>query len=152
MGVTEKASGAVVVGVDGSEASLRALEWAAEQAALEGRPLTMVHAATLGEVSAGDIAPGTISSVLHAEGRRVLAEAYERVAGAHDALTVHSELTLDDPRTVLLEASRHAHLLVVGSRGRGPVKSLLLGSAGVFLTQHAPCPVVVVPPPREAPR
>jgi nucleotide-binding universal stress UspA family protein len=143
VGVTEKAAGAVVVGVDGSDTSLHALEWAAEQAELEERPLTLVHAATLGDVTATDIAPATISSVLRAEGRTILAAACDRVRTSHEDLTLRSELCLDDPRTVLLEASRHAHLLVVGSRGRGPVKSLLLGSAGVYLTQHARCPVVV---------
>jgi nucleotide-binding universal stress UspA family protein len=135
-------AGAVVVGVDGSEAAMHALDWAAHQARLEDRPLTLLHVATLGTVAGLGVDTRAISSVMQSEGRAVLQRASERAA-AHGVGAIHSELLMDDPRSVLLDASRHAHLVVVGSRGRGPVASLLLGSVGVALTQHAACPVVV---------
>ncbi|KRE96299.1 hypothetical protein ASG76_04530 [Nocardioides sp. Soil774] len=142
MGLTNKVDGAVVVGVDGSASSLGALDWAADQARLEDRPLTLVHVSTLGGLTSPDIDSGTISAVMHAEGRSVLQRAHARAA-AHQVRDLRSDLVMDDPRRALLEASRRAHLLVVGSRGRGPVASLLLGSVGTALSQHARCPVVV---------
>jgi nucleotide-binding universal stress UspA family protein len=145
MGTAHDVAGHVVVGVDGSETSVRAVDWAADQARLEKRPLTLLHAATLGTLAGLDVDTRTISAAMQAEGRAVLHRAHERAA-EHGVGSVHSDLVLDDPRTVLLDASRHAHLLVVGSRGRGPVSSLLLGSVSVALTQHARCPVVVCRP------
>lgn len=142
MGLTNKVDGAVVAGVDGSESSLQALDWAADQARLEDRPLTLVHVSTLGGLTSPDIDAHTISAVMHAEGRSVLQRAHAR-AVAHQVRDLRSELVMDDPRRALLEVSRRAHLLVVGSRGRGPVASLLLGSVGTALSQHARCPVVV---------
>lgn len=142
MGLTDKVDGAVVAGVDGSESSLEALDWAADQARLEDRPLTLVHVSTLGGLTSPDIDAHTISAVMHAEGRSVLQRAHAR-AVAHGVRDLRSDLVMDDPRRALLEASRRAHLLVVGSRGRGPVASLLLGSVGTALSQHARCPVVV---------
>lgn len=145
MGLTDNVEGAVVVGVDGSEASLHALDWAADQARLEDRALTLVHAATLGTVVGKDVDTRTISAVLHAQGRAALQRAYAR-AEEHHVRIVHSDLVMEDPRSVLLDASRRAHLVVVGSRGRGRVASLLLGSVSVALSQHARCPVVVCRP------
>lgn len=145
MGLTDNVAGAVVVGVDGSEASLSALDWAADQARLEDRALTLVHAATLGTIVGKDVDTRTISAVLRAQGRAVLERAYRR-AEEHDVRVVHSDLVMEDPRTALLDASRRAHMVVVGSRGRGRVASLLLGSVGVALSQHGRCPVVVCRP------
>lgn len=132
-----KAQGAVVVGVDGSDASDQALAWAATQAELEGRPLTVVHARETWAVPA--------------ESREILHAACKLVEDTHRVPDLRSELVMDDARSVLLEAARHAHLLVVGSRGRGPVRHLLLGSVALPLTQHADCPVVVCRPHRGEP-
>jgi nucleotide-binding universal stress UspA family protein len=143
---TTATAGTIVVGVDGSAASLRALGWAAEQAALEHRPLTLVH-------GAGPIPPRwtnvalpdgeVLRELVEREGREVLAEA--RVLAAHKApdVEVRELFGIADARELLLEASRDAHLLVTGSRGLGPLRSLLLGSVGVAVTRHASCPVVV---------
>jgi nucleotide-binding universal stress UspA family protein len=149
MGLTSKVDEAVVVGVDGSESSLQALDWAADQARLEDRPLTLVHVSTLGGLTSPETDSHTISAVMHAEGRSVLQRAHAR-ALAHHVRDLRSDLVMDDPRRALLEASRRAHLLVVGSRGRGPVASLLLGSVGTALSQHARCPVVVRRPGADA--
>ncbi len=135
-------SDTVVVGVDGSAESLAAVDWAAEQARLEDRPLTIVHVATIGTLAAAHVDARTIAAVMQGEGRDVLARAGARAA-RHRVPDVRTDLRLDDPLTVLLHASRVAHLLVVGSRGRGPVAGLLLGSVGVALSRRTACPVVV---------
>jgi nucleotide-binding universal stress UspA family protein len=145
MGLTDKVDDAVVVGVDGSASSLAALDWAADQAHLEGRALTLVHAATLGAVTTREVDSHSVSALLHAEGRAVLQQAHRRVA-RRQVGDVLSEVALDDPATLLVEASRHAALVVVGSHGRGPLASRLLGSVGVHLARHARCPVVVCRP------
>ena len=117
-------SDTVVVGVDGSAESLAAVDWAAEQARLEDRPLTIVHVATIGTLAAVHVDARTIAAVMQGEGRDVLARAGARAA-RHRVPDVRTDLRLDDPLTVLLHASRVAHLLVVGSHGRGAVRSAL---------------------------
>lgn len=124
-------AGTVVVGVDGSSSAHTALGWAIDQAVAEKRPLTLVHA----EASAAGL-----------DSPSVLAQARAEVAAKAAGLDVHELLIVADPREALLQLSREAALVVVGSRGRGPLRSLLLGSVGVAVTRHASCPVVVVRP------
>jgi nucleotide-binding universal stress UspA family protein len=143
MSLTDTCAGAVVVGVDGSEAAEQALDGAIAQAALERRPLAIVHAASLATLTGDDVDPATLVAAMRAEGRALLQGSAARVAEREPDVEVRSELVLTDPRVALLEAAESAHLVVVGSRGRGPVSSLLLGSVGVALSQHAACPVVV---------
>jgi nucleotide-binding universal stress UspA family protein len=126
--------GSVAVGVDGSEESWRALEWAVGHATAEGRALSVVHACGL----AG---PGTGSEDL---GRAVAREAVERVRASASTLGVRSVVTMGSPVSVLLEASEVADLLVVGARGRGSVSRALLGSVSAAAARQAQCPVVVV--------
>jgi nucleotide-binding universal stress UspA family protein len=120
--------GCVAVGVDGSPSSRQALLRAADVAAAEHRPLVLVHAV---DATAPD---------------RVLDEAHAEAVSRFPMLEVHTLLLVGDPRDVLHEVSARASLLVVGSRGRGPVRSVLLGSTGLALTRHAACPVLVVRP------
>ena len=124
-------AGTVVVGVDGSASSRTALCWAADQAITERRPLTLVCA---------------VSSLDDGDGQSVLARARLEVSSQSAELEVHELLIVADPREALLQLSRQAALVVVGSHGRGPVRSLLLGSVGVAVSRHASCPVVVVRP------
>jgi nucleotide-binding universal stress UspA family protein len=87
------------------------------------------------------------------EARRVMDAARAQVTGLAPDLVVHEALRTQDPRELLIGLSSHAALLVLGSHGRGPVTSLLLGSVSVAVTKHAACPVVVVRPRRsEEPR
>ncbi|GAB4001862.1 universal stress protein [Nocardioides ultimimeridianus] len=119
--------GSIVVAVDGSPASERAVLWAAEQAHLERRRLVVVTAVPEGTSEASEAA---------VELARHWRPGIE-VAGA----------TIDGPpREVLHELSLAAHLLVVGSRGRGPVESAVLGSVSASVARHAGCPVVVCRP------
>lgn len=122
----DRIAGAVVVAIDGSEDAERALSWAADQAALEGRRLVTL---TAGGVSA--------------EHGRAAAAA---VRSRHPELSAESMDRPEDPREALIAASRTAHLLVLGSRGRGTMASLLLGSVSAAVSAHAMCPVVVCRP------
>lgn len=118
--------GSIVVAVDGSEDAERAVRWAAEQAKLENRRLVVVSV-------------GTGSEALVDEAR-----ALARQAGPEE--TVLGASVSGDPRQVLIDASNDAHLLVLGSRGRGTVRSMLLGSVSSTVSAHAACPVVVCRP------
>ncbi len=141
--------GTIVVGVDGSEPSARALRWAVRQAVAEHRPLTLVHAVhsvnpAYTDASVDDA--GHARSALDDEGRRLLDEARAEVKRAHPGLEVHEFVDLADPREVLMQLADHATMVVVGSRGRGKIRTLLLGSVSVAVVRHAACPVVVVRP------
>ena len=138
------APGTVLVGVDGSQHANRALTWAAEQAVLEGRPLTVVHAAHEGDVRTAAWV-GAMPDVLDSA-REVVREAVTLVEAKHPGLEVVGVPRLGDPRHVLVELSETSHLVVVGSRGRGTFASLLLGSVSASVAKHARCPVVVTRP------
>jgi len=143
---------AVVVAVDGSATAERALEWAARYASLEGRPLLIAHA--LGTIGMPDWAGlslddgatlGVVYEQLRAEGQQVVDAAVQHVAAAYPDLSTTTVIEHRDPRQLLLDLAESASLVVLGSRGRGPVRSLLLGSVTSALAGHAPCPVVVIP-------
>ena len=145
------APGTIVVGVDGSDHAKRALDWAAEQAALEGRPLTVVH------VADGDaLPPRARAGYAGAEpqpvpdplstARAIVHDAVALVEAARPGLEVVGAPLAGDPRQQLVELSQTAHMIVVGSRGRGTFASMLLGSVSVSVAKHAKCPVVVTRP------
>jgi nucleotide-binding universal stress UspA family protein len=139
-------SGTIVVGLDDSESSKRALAWAAEQAVADHRELTLVHtisAVTPAYLDAAEVDPRRSHEALLAQAEAVFAAAREDVARKAPDLVVHEVFSFEDPREQLLELSRHAALVVVGSRGRGKIRSLLLGSVGVALVRHSACPVVI---------
>lgn len=144
--------GSIVVGVDGSEDSERAVRWAAEQALLERRQLALAHStdhAALRNIPWLDrqsMNHQELSSALRAQSRATLARACELVAAAAPDVEVTTALIDIDPRMALEQLSAEAHLLVVGSRGRGPVRSALLGSVSASLARHAHCPLVVCRP------
>lgn len=142
-------AGAVVVGIDGSADSTRALAWAADQAGRDRRPLVILHAVGMLE-HYWVIQPGIDIQALNASivqaAEELLAETRDSVVTEHPGLDVSVGWRSEDARHLLLDASEHAGLVVVGARGRGPVKRLLLGSVSVGLTRHAHCPVAVVRP------
>lgn len=144
-------AGTIVVGVDGSPHAKRALTWAAEQAALEGRPLTVVHAAGEGDIHTAawiGYEGAALQEVpdLLTTAREVVAEAVAAVEAAHPGLEVIGLPRVGDPRRTLVDLSETAHLVVLGSRGRGTFASMLLGSVSVNVAKHARCPVVVTRP------
>ncbi len=138
--------GTIVVGVDASAQSLRALAWAVKQSVAEHRTLTLVHALHVVPQSFMDAAivyQQDAETRLRAEGQQVLDDAAAEVERIAPGVEVEQVLRISDPRAVLLELSRDAAMVVLGSRGRGQLRTLLLGSVGTALVRHAHCPVVV---------
>lgn len=131
----------IVVGVDGSNSSLKALRWAARQARLTGGELHAVHAWDV--PSAYGYVP-TIELDWAAEAAAELARAVKEALDPADARRVHAELVRGHGAEALMDAAADADVLVVGSRGHGGFAGLLLGSVSQFLVSHAECPVVVI--------
>jgi nucleotide-binding universal stress UspA family protein len=145
---TTPSPGAVVVGIDGSEGGRRALDAAVSEALLSHRPLHLVHtwASYPTGYSAGTY-PHTATELAdsvreYAAG--VLATATARVREENPTLQVTDELVPGDARQVLEDLSRDAALVVVGSRGHGALKRMLLGSTSAWLARHAHSPLLVV--------
>jgi nucleotide-binding universal stress UspA family protein len=153
----QRSAGTVVVGLDGSPDAESALRYAVEEAARRG---TGVHAITVLEppevwAFAAGISPVPDSDVIRAEMReRTTSEVEnvrERLPGHLRDVPVAVDAVAGRAVPVLVEVSRAADLLVVGHRGRGGLRSRVLGSVGLGCVLHAECPVTVVPADRNAP-
>ena len=142
----------VVVGVDGSEGSRAALEFAATEAALHGARLRVVAAWEVPAAAYGGGLALVDSNTFDALGelaQQLADEAVELVSKTHP-LVECTALTLEgQPAEALLGAAADADLIVVGSRGRGGFTRLMLGSVSDQVVHHAGCPVVVVHRPKE---
>ncbi|KUO07410.1 universal stress protein [Streptomyces sp. DSM 15324] len=136
----------VVAAVDGSDDSLRALDWAADAARRRGAPLRVAH---VRHHSAWTPPGAQVPAPPPPEGDPVLADARARLSGEGASGVVDVEYAgLDGAPGALLPAlGAEAGLLVLGSRGRGGFASLLLGSNGLSAARDAECPVVIVPRP-----
>src|SRR5438034_7429103 len=137
----------IVAGTDGSEESLRAVDWAATEAALRGAPLRIVAAAALLPRMAarvGTVEYDTVTDVLLKERDRALAAAAERAAKTAPGLLIDADPLDGQPAQAVTESGTGAQMLVLGSRGIGAFTSLLLGSVSRYAASHASCPVVVV--------
>ncbi|MBQ1031694.1 universal stress protein [Micromonospora sp. C97] len=143
---TQRPDQPVLVAVDGSDASRRAADVAAETAVSLGVPLVAVHAYRYpGSSGPGDMQPLVYDEAkLHREQERMLAGWLTGLTEDHRGLRLTCQATRGRPGTVLAEASRSAQLAVVGGRGRGEVTGLLLGSVSQSMLHHAQCPVMVV--------
>lgn len=134
----------VIVGVDGSPHSDRALSWACRRAEDCGDTVRAVCAWSLG-ASGEDWTP---QPGVKPEGQRyaeqVLREAVERVRSDHPTVKVETAVVEGHPGDVLVDMSADADLLVVGSRGRSEISGLLLGSVSQHSVHHAHCPVAVL--------
>jgi nucleotide-binding universal stress UspA family protein len=123
-----------------------ALRWAAEQAQLEGRALTLVNASDPVSGAWGEHGMDAVpksSAILREHGQQLVGRARAVVEKAAPDVQVNEVFEIVDPSTRLIQLSSTAHLLVLGSRGRGPVRSHLLGSVGLTVVRHAACPLVV---------
>ncbi|MEV6979065.1 universal stress protein [Kitasatospora sp. NPDC093806] len=136
----------VLVGVDGSEASLAAVDVAVREARLRGCGLRIVHAFIwpLMHVSLGPAKHGPAEGGLRQQAEEVLAVARDRARALDPRLEVYTELVTGEPLSVLARRSRESCLAVVGSRGLGRFGALLIGSVAVHLAAHAACPVLIV--------
>jgi len=132
----------VVVGFDGSEAATSAVDWAAGQAELTGGRLELVSAWEY-PTSWGNVIPLPSDFDPAADTQTMLDPVIERLTAEHPKLEVHTHVVEGRAAEVLVEASRHAALLVVASRGHGSWSGLVLGSVSMRCVTHAACPVVV---------
>lgn len=143
----------IVVGVDGSEASMYALDWAAAAAGRHRLPLYVVHAVELPGLRARftqEDLESSQSAVVQAA-RELLDGAVRYLNETWPTIPAEHALEVGTPTQVLLRESEHARQLVVGSRGRGGFASLVLGSVSSAVAEHAECPVIIVRPPARPP-
>ena len=142
MAVEEATAGAVVVGVDGSEPSLRAVRWAAEEAAMRGAGLTVCCVAVAGTDEQPMLWDGQQLVLIPAD--EVLRRAIRVAMDTTADVAVAGDVLRGDPAYQLLARAREAELLVVGARGLGAFVGLLVGSVSEHVAGRADCPVVVV--------
>lgn len=138
--------GPVVAGVDGSEASLRAVRWAAAHAAGEGTDLRLVHAIGSAEFfPGGAIAPSTeLFGLLEQESNALLDQARTAALEIVPHLKITQSSTTEPAVLALIAESNTARCVVLGGSGRGALAGVLLGSTTLTLSAHAHCPVVAV--------
>jgi nucleotide-binding universal stress UspA family protein len=137
----------IVVASDGSEESLRAVDWAAREAVLRGAPLRIVSAPGLLPRMVGSQGHSdyeTVSDVIRDESDHALAAATARAAKAAPDLLIDADHLTGGPAEAVTEAGSGALMLVVGSRGVGAFAALVLGSVSRYAATHASSPVVVV--------
>ncbi|RBY87742.1 universal stress protein [Blastococcus sp. TF02A-30] len=140
----------VVVGVDASDAALRAVRFAADEAIRRAVPLHVVHATSWPFGGLASPPPEEeMAELVRSAAEQVIRTAVE-AATAGGSLEVTASVLDGAPVPVLQEASADASLLVVGSRGAGGVAGLLVGSTATGVVHHAQCPVVVLPDPTAA--
>lgn len=131
----------IVVGVDGSDPSKLALHWAARIAAAEGARLQAIMAWQLPNLAYASMGPVVEMQEAMAQ---ALVQAVDEVFGEQRPDGMQLEAVQGSGAAVLLDASRDALMVVVGSRGRGGFAGLLLGSVSAKVAEHANCPVLVV--------
>jgi nucleotide-binding universal stress UspA family protein len=136
----------VVVGVDGSECALRAVRWAAREAALRGAPLRIVHAASyLGRGGASG------PPLELARARSITAQAFTVARHTEHDLRASTEVVPGDPVGTLLRAAAASQLVVLGSSTTGAADELVLAPVAARLAARSPQPVIVVPRRRTGP-
>jgi nucleotide-binding universal stress UspA family protein len=137
----------IVAATDGSEESLRAVDWAAREAVLRGAPLRIVSAASLLPRmvdSQGHSEYQTVSDVLRKDSDVALTTAAARAVQAAPDLLIDTDHLAGAPAEAVTEAGSGALMLVVGSRGVGAFHAMVLGSVSRYAATHASSPVVVV--------
>ena len=141
--------GRIVVGIDGSASSGEVLEWALRQAELTGSALEVI---TTWEwpTNYGWAFPFPPEYDPKADAQKMLSEIVAPLLLSHPDVAIQSTVIEGHPAPVLVEASRGADLLVVGSRGHGEFAGMLLGSVSEHCVTNAHCPVLVLRPSKES--
>ncbi|UIX34178.1 universal stress protein [Streptomyces sp. GQFP] len=134
----------LVLGVDGSDASLPAVDWAVDEAARRGVPLRLVHASLWERYEGAPPWHGVEQPSERVLAEHVVASAAERAARRNPEVKVSTVIVTEEPADALLREGNNASALITGSRGRGELKGLLLGSVGLAVAARAHCPVIVV--------
>ncbi|AOS62830.1 universal stress protein [Actinoalloteichus hymeniacidonis] len=137
----------IVVGVDGSPSSAAALDWVVAQSEALRRPVRAVSAWHFVPMAAGPatvlVDPDNLRQEHIDRLHEMVAEAKQQAVGEID---IRQEVIEGPPATVLLDASRDAAVLVLGSHGHGRAYSSIVGSVSAACIRHARCPVIVIPP------
>ena len=133
----------VVVGVDGSDSSKAALRWAAQFATITGGRVDVITAWHIPSTFAG---PGYVPAAfdLSTDYEKVLGDIVDEVFGPQRPSNMRLLVREGSAARVLLDESKDATLLVVGSRGHGGFAGLLLGSVSAKVAEHAACPVLII--------
>lgn len=132
----------ILVGTDGSKHADEALSWAVEEARLRRLPVTVVHAWDYNYYPAGVFVE---AGTLEEESQKMLDEAVAPFQKEYPDLTINTHLIkTSSGAAALVEASKDADLVVVGSRGRGGFVGMVLGSVSNAVVHRAHCPVVVI--------
>lgn len=137
----------IVAATDGSDHSLRAVEWAAAESVLRGAPLRIVSAAALLPrmvAGHGGADYDTVADMLRRNRDQALAAGAARAAAVAPGLLIDADDLAGPPAQAVADSGSGALMLVVGSRGAGAFTALVLGSVSRYASSHAPCPVVVV--------
>lgn len=143
--IDKKTQGHIVVGVDGSESSKAALRWAAQLAPLADGTIEAVIAWEYPTLPIWEGGIGIPNGWPLEDGaKKILKEVLADVFGKTLPKGLVSSVRQGHPAAVLLEASKNAKMLIVGSRGHGGFVGLLLGSVSSACVKHATCPVLVV--------
>jgi nucleotide-binding universal stress UspA family protein len=139
----------ILVGIDGSPHAKRALEWAVNEASIRHVPLTVltVHQAVMGYFGGPVSYPGDAD--IETRARNAAEQETNAILAHYDAASRPPSVTVKSvtglPAEEILNAAATADLVVVGSRGAGGFKRLLMGSVSTQVTHHARVPVVVLP-------
>ncbi len=140
----------IVVGVDGSPGSGRALEWAMQEAARRGWAVEVITAYGHGEPE-GNLAETSVARAAREDAESAQARLVNEIAEPYrDRVSVATQVVFGSSVEQLAEASRHAGLLVVGSHGYSRLRELLVGSTAAGCIRRSSCPVVVLPAARVA--
>jgi nucleotide-binding universal stress UspA family protein len=140
----ERRSGPIVVGVDGSNASRRALEWAVGEAEAHGNSVLAISTYLIPTMATA--VPGSDIQELADRCQKILATEISEASKGHSSVRIEAKVVEGPAAQVLIDASKPASALVVGSRGHGGFVGLLLGSVSQQCVTHADCPVMVVRP------
>jgi nucleotide-binding universal stress UspA family protein len=133
----------IVVGTDGSEPSLRAVDWATREAVVRGVPLRIVSVCAIKPRTNWVIPPGSGCGTLCETAAQALQEAGDRACTAAHGLTIDTSLLVGEPGPVLADAARNTLMLVVGSGGVSGLATTAFGSVTRYAVAHAPCAVVI---------
>jgi len=144
----------LVVGVDGSAASYAAVGWTAQEATIRGLPVRLVHVVAPTSMSSTEAPNSTITHEQEVKARHVIDQARRIVDGVQGEarLKVRVEIRYAGVLATLVDASRDAHMIVVGARGFDGLGWHMLGSVSAGLLHHAHCPVTIVRDPESAGR
>jgi len=145
-----KPSAPVVVGVDGSEAAINAAKWAIDEAISRNVPLRIAHVTHI-EIDEDPAAPDDAFRLDVQYAEASLREATAAVKATGKPVTVETQLLWGAPDTALIDESREAAMVCVGSLGIGPIARELLGSTATTLAEKAYCPVAVIRSPHDTP-